>query len=75
MFAYSFSVLSIDCFAQGRGASFLYKCPASLDGSLQQHGFLVICRLYCSILNVYEYHGQSVGLSGVLDEATSESIQ
>jgi len=38
MFADSFSgVLSIHCFAQGLGASFLHKCPASRDGSLRQH--------------------------------------
>jgi len=34
MFADSFSVLSIHCFAQGLGASSLHKCPASRDGSL-----------------------------------------
>ena len=40
MFADSFSVLSIYYVAQGLCASFLYKCPASRGGSLQQHGLL-----------------------------------
>ena len=41
MLADSFSVLSIYCVAQGLGASFLYKCPVSRGGSLQQHCLLV----------------------------------
>jgi len=33
IFADSFGVLSIHCVARGLGSSFLYKCPASRDGS------------------------------------------
>ena len=42
MFANSSSVVSIHCVARGLGASFLYKCSASRDGFLRQHGLLVL---------------------------------
>jgi len=41
MFVPSFSILSVHCVARGLRASFLYKCPASRGGSLQQYGLLV----------------------------------